>query len=389
MSLITYQDALNMLMSFTGGTSYARANADIKQAVRSALAHLYRERSWTYYAQTYSFPTVESMTSGSIAYTHAGGRVVTLTGNVFPSWSERGSILSEGLFGDIDRWTTTSAVMDENVNFGQAIASGSTFELFQDHFLLPENFQNVNLSLRGSDGVILRYIPPEEFVYLKTFSQTTGDPSAYTIMSDTEQLGRYAIYLYPAPSSVTTYYLKYQRSYRELKLTGDETASSQGTVTLASGSKFVTGTSTAFASALHKGSVLRVSTTTTAPTAITGTNPFADQWQIANVAAASGSEALLLRGNAGQTYTAVAYVITDPIDIPPDLEDAFLKRCRLELCLSRSDTKKQDIASAQMAYEEAYKNAAAADSKSRERRVTGGSWRPAGLQDLALLDEDA
>lgn len=390
MSLLTFQDALDSLQQYTAGTGMTRAKGDMRHAIHAAIQAVYQERSWTYYQSAYSFGTRAGMTTGTVGYSHAG-LVLTIAGNTWPSWADRGTVLANGLYGDIDRATDYSAYVDPNFNFGQTIADGTTYTLFQDRFTLPELFQNIGVTVTASDGTLLRYMTPEEYVYRRSYGQEIGYPTCYTVINDTDVIGRYAIALYPSPDEVRTYYLKYMRAYRELKVTGDESANQQGTVTISSGSKYVTGTGTAFNSNTHKNAILRVGDTVNVPTGIRGQYPWIEQFQIAHVAAASGASALVLRSTAGQAFSAAKYVITDPVDIPPELEQVFLKRCRLELALCRPDTKKgQDVALAQAAYEEALSGAVRHDSKDDTPKVFGGYIpSPYGIPDRPLEAEDA
>lgn len=359
MSLLTFQDALERLQQFTAGTSMSRALGDMKLAVESALHHVYAERSWTYFESSFSFSSRATMTTGTVAYSH-GGLLLAITGNTWPAWADRGTVVANQLYGDIDRATTYNAYVDPNYNFGQNIDAGSTFTLFQDKFTLPDLFQNVSLTVSGGDGINLPYMSPDEYMYLRSWGQEAGLPTRFTILSDPDIIGRYAIALYPSPDQVTTYYVKYRRAYREIRLSGDEASSKAGTVAIAAGGKIVTGTGTAFNDANHKNAILRVGDATNYPTGIRGASPWIEQFQLSHVA---NTGSATLRTPATRAFSGAKYVITDPIDLPPELKDAFLKRCRLELVLARPDTKKQDYSLVQKAYDDAIEAAAALDNK--------------------------
>ncbi len=372
MSILTFQDALDLMQAYVGGTTFSRTAADVKQAIRMALSGLYDERAWTYYRTTWQFNTPDAFSSATIAYSHSGGYVVSLdSGNFADRFRnvQRGAILADSLVADVDRFTTNTAIMDANLNWGVALATGTSYELFQDNYALPEGFRNVNVTVRGDNGDVLRYVPPEEFLYLRSVSGNTGDPLVYTFMADPKIPGRYALYLYPGPSSRTAYRVQYTRAYREPRVTGDETAATAGTVTVSAGSRYVTGASSSFSSTLHEGAVLRFGTASAAPTGLNGSNPFTEEHAIANV---SSTTAMELRTTAVSAQSAVKYVISDPIDIPPDLKDAFIKRCRLEVAQLRPDTKKNEVPLAMAAYEESLRKAKAADGKEHSIRVTGG-----------------
>ena len=389
MSLLTFQDALDQLQLYVAGTGMARAKGDMRIAVHGALQSLYQERRWTYYGASWSFSTRASMTTGTVGYSHAG-LVLEITGNTWPAWADRGTVLAENLYADIDRATTYNAYVDPNFNFGQTLAAGSSFQLFQDKITLPELFQNMGVTVSAGDGVLLGYMSPEEYVYQRSYGQEIGLPTRFTILSDPDVIGRYAIALYPSPNEVRTYHVKYQRAYRELKLTGDEASSQQGTVTIASGSRNVTGTGTAFNLNAHKNTILRVGDTQYVPTGIRREHPWIEQFQVAHVAASSGADAMVLRSSAGQTFTNAKYVLTDPIDIPGELEQAFLKLCRVELCECRPETKRSDeYARAMMAYQKALEGATAHDNKDDSIKVFGGYFPGGyGIAERPLGPED-
>lgn len=386
MALTTYQDALEELVAFAGGTSFTRNQEDCQQAVADALTHVYQERRWTYYRSTWGFTTNAEQTGDIKYYTHDGGRILALSGSTFPSWANAGSVVLDSVIGDIDRVrATTQAVMDADLNFGQAVAAATSYILFRDHFTLPEGFQNVDVTVESATGTILRYLSPADFLRVKTRNASTGEPTAFTILSDPDHTGRYSLFLYPAPQSALTYRMHFHRAFRPLRLTGAETASTTGTVSISSGDDDVTGVSTSFSSSVHPGAVMRLSSSTTAPTRLVGSNPYTEQHVIESV---SSTTACRLRTTTAQAFSGVAMVISDPIDIPLGLQKAFRLRCRLELCNARPDTKAKDAGHMQGAYEEAIEAAKSDDGKNDSPRVTGGSptrWdlgdNPAGEDD--------
>lgn len=372
MPILTFQDALKLMQDYTGGTSFSRNLADIKQAIRMALSGLYRDHVWTYYRTMWSFGTVDSFSTGTMAYSHAGGYTVTISGgNIADRFrsSQRGAILASSIVGEVDRFTTTTAIMDETLNWGQAVAASTTYTLFQDHFPLPKGFRNLNVTVRADNGNMLKYLAPEQFVYRRSFTAQTGEPTTYTIMADPKVIGQYAIYLYPAPSSLAMYRVQYTRAYDEPKITGDETASSAGTVTISAGSRYGTGSGTSFSNGSHKGAVIRFGDTSNVPTDWNGNYPFVEEAVIANCSSTTAFELRTVTTNA---FSAVKYQLADPIDISPDMYDAFIKRCRLEVAQLRPDTKSKELPMAIAAYEEALQIARGGDTKEHSVRVTGG-----------------
>lgn len=139
-----------------------------------------------------------------------------------------------------------------------------------------------------------------------------------------------ALRMYPPPDAVYRYEYLYRRQPRQLLTPQYNT----GTVTT-SGTA-VTGVGTAWTSNMV-GSVIRFSSSTTAPTGITGTNPPTAE----RIITARGSTTTLTIDSAlSSELAAVKYEISDPIDIEQGaMYSFFLRKCEYELgcLLNKSD----------------------------------------------------
>ena len=80
------------------------------------------------------------------------------------------------------------------------------------------------------------------------------------------------------------------------------------------------------------GSVIRFGTSTTKPSGVRGLNP----WQEQRIITAYTSPTQVTVDSApGATYSNVKYVVSDPIDVRPNMIEPFLRGCEWKLSLSR------------------------------------------------------
>lgn len=375
MELVTYEDALTRLKRFLGGTHFARSDEDVKVAVDSAYQGLCTERKWHYYNSIWGFNTQAPVESTG-TYVHSTRKLTMATAT--PSWVLTGAISMDGIVADVESLNTATnpsvMLMGTDRNFGQNYATSTSLTLYQEHITLPDNFRDIDVSVAGdAAGRPLSCMSPSEYVYQHQFGSVTGDPTHYCIMQDPENLGRTALFLYPAPAQVRTYRVAYRKKPRDLWYTGTEAeASETGTVTI-SAAAAITGSSTAFASRMA-GSVFRVSSTAnTVPTDKYGTNRYAEQGIIKTYTSATS---LTLASAFTGTYSSARFVISDPVDIDPIMIPAFYARCRLELARLRTDTHlREQLPMLESEYERLLLEAKNTDNKISQAKQTGGGRR--------------
>jgi hypothetical protein len=370
--LLTYLDALDHLQSFVGGNAFAREMADMRQAVRSAYATIRQEQNWSYYRSRWAFNTVAAYDTGTITYDHTGGdseRMLTLSAaGTWPSWTTSGKVVVGGVAADITSVSDQVATLDADNNLGADVDAGTSYTLYRNLYTLPADFKSVENFL-GDNQYIGRYLDPGDFVRLRNQNlHDTGTPWAWTVMSDpnSNNAGRYVIGLHPAPTSVDTYDVAYERAARDLKITGTETDSTAGTVTATTTA--LAGTGTSFADK-HVGSVIRFGTTTAAPTGVVGSNVYTDQQFIT---ARTSATAATLDAAPSPTSTDVNYVISDPVDIAPEMQVAFLDCCRLKLATLRGDKMRELLPELTHTYQQSLSLAKRMGNKTKVTRAFGG-----------------
>src|SRR5690349_4042362 len=105
MRLMTYEDALNRLKRFIGGTAFARADEDLKQAVINAYEYVTSCHKWHYYSSIFGFNTNASVES-TATYVHSTRKLTMAT--ALPSWSVAGAVQLSGIVGDVESISTSS-----------------------------------------------------------------------------------------------------------------------------------------------------------------------------------------------------------------------------------------------------------------------------------------
>jgi len=99
---------------------------------------------WTFLSPIYQLVLNNPLSDGTIAYDHTGGvneRQVTLTGAIWPSWAADGMIDIDGTDFEVDqRISDTVITLTLENNPQEDIPAGTTFELHQDDYDLPDDF---------------------------------------------------------------------------------------------------------------------------------------------------------------------------------------------------------------------------------------------------------
>jgi hypothetical protein len=92
--LLTYQDAVERLVDYVGGTGSDQLLRDAKQSAIEALRDVISEHPWTYLYTQARIVTQPSHTEGQVTYQASSGAMpylVTLLGGTWPDWAARGA----------------------------------------------------------------------------------------------------------------------------------------------------------------------------------------------------------------------------------------------------------------------------------------------------------
>lgn len=389
MPLVTYEDATKRLQMFLGGATSTQVREDVKLAVSLAYEGLSKAHQWRYYRRPWGF-TTDAYISTTATYAHSTLKATLAT--AAPTWAIYGELTMNSIVADVDSVATSTnpatLVMGADLNFGASIADSTTADLYRTHWTLPENFRSIHAPLTG-DGTSqqLRYISPADYRSLAHSGSPIGDPAYYTIMQDPDFIGRLAMFLFPAPITAVSYRTIIGTAPRPLWFTGTESAARAGTLTCSSGSRQVQGNSTNIDIARMEGSVVRFGDTLKTPTDQHGDSPYINQRVISSINAADGADAFRVDTAVSQTFTAVKYTISDPLDMDPIMLNAFYARCRLELADLRPETQGRNYAMLKDNYEELFDEAKAADHKVSDLRRPGGGLPRLHFPEMTATDD--
>ena len=368
--ILTYYDVWMHLVDFIGKDGSTPAQRDVARAVQSAHAEVANAHHWDYYDATYRVRFNAPYSTGTVVYDHTGGtyeRELTLTTGTWPDWIEDGKIRIGSVNHVVEsKKSSTVITLDPTINPGADVAS-TTYTAFCTDYALPNDFISLSRVISESNWWNNTYVTPEQFVRLENHAYSTGDTLAWTIKGDPSNYSQLVLSVYPGPASATSADLAYRRRPRPLRITGNKTGHTVGTVTIASGAAAVTGNSTTFASDMV-GSIIRLGDTSNVPTGLDGLNPFVDERSLVAFATAAGAAAVTLDSNVSQTFTAVKYMVTDAVDIDQAIVPLFLRCCEKQMAILR---RMEDMANITGIYEQELRKAMSATNRHTELRFAG------------------
>lgn len=361
--LLTYRDVLEYVLDATvSGDASARNLRSARRSIDEAYRSLINKREWNYYFRRYQFASPTAQTTGSVAYDHTGGlyeRMVTLTGATWPTTAVFWELIVNTYRYEIEDYKSSTVItLTERNNPGADIASGTGYTLARTLYPLPDDFQALDTLMEASNhGWQLRSVPLDWLIQQRSWDPSINRPKFYCTVPTPSYAGGKAILLGPSPASARTYEASYRARPRPLRVDVYQ----EGTVTCASGSTVVTGTSTAFNSN-HVGCVLRISSDNNPPTSFLGslldktTSTYAEQGVIKSVDSATQ---VTLEQSLGSTITAKPYTISDRIDIEAGaMQTYFLRLCEAHFARFEG---REDAAQRMAFAEQEFREAAWAD----------------------------
>ena len=321
-----------------------------------------------------------SITGATVAFLESSGtysRQMTITGDTWPSWAANGVIRIGTIGYKIDqRVSATVITLDEVISPNADMASGTPFMLYQDTYLLPEDFVAQDQALYELNFGGMEYTHPREWLFENRYVFAAGVPQYFTITGERKYPGRLVTRMFPWPYQSKTVDFIYKRRPRSL-LTQCVWA---GSISVSNGGATLTGSGTAFSPKLV-GSVIRFSGNSKPPSSlIMGDNVAVFESTIASYVSPTS---VVITDPADQTYTNSGYTISDPIDIEQGaMLNAYLRCVEKHLGMNRT---LKDKPSAAAQYDRALGEAKAADSRGFAGRAVGstGRYRPR-LRDMPM-----
>lgn len=320
-SVLTYQDAIERLLSYTNQNGSQANVPAVRQAVLDAYDDLTADRNWRYLARSYRV-TQRLQETGTLSYSSSTGEF-TIDSGTWPTWADR-AILEVDNVRHLIKTRTASTVLtaDDTLRPIDDIVTGTAFTIYACIFQLPSDFRRLERPLDEQADNSSQYVDFAGWFQSIRYRQTSGFPSQFAISGDPYEPGRMALLINPESGSERTLDLAYQRFPRKLEYDGVSSYCRAGTIA-ATASTTLTGTSSQFESGMV-GSLVRYGRTATdCPTGRGGLNPFVRQVYIATYASATS-----ITLHEAVTVSGVKYTISDPIDFDRTMLAAFLLGCR-------------------------------------------------------------
>lgn len=366
----TFADAIEHLNQFAAGNlGTGQAELRFRQSVDSAYRQLTEERNWHYLYRWDPIFLDAPYTTGTLSY-NATTREVTLSGGTWPTWAVYGGL--RGLDGDkmmlVESRTSNSVIVLDEDFAPTSNTTADSYALYHTEYILDDDFQAL-VRTWDRDGVWRQaYVPHADWAMLTSLVEQSGQPIVWSISEARRTLHRWSIYFYPPPDTSRRFDMIVKRRARALQWTGTESVATQGRVAV-SGTA-VSQVSSTYATAFRDdmvGSIIRFTVDNDAnyPDGRFGRNPYRYEGRIKSVTSAS---ALVLESSLGATLTSALYRISDPIDINPSMQEAFLRGIELQWCQS---ARPSEIAVRAQLYNEALLVAADRNMVSLDKLVAG------------------
>lgn len=375
--LWTYKDVIDHLLDFAGRTTGAEDVRDARRAAQEGLRQVCNLHKWIYYIVDGLVATSASYATGTITYDHTGGtyeRELTLASGTWPTDAAFGYVtISDITYQVRERISDTVVLLDYENNPGEDVAAGTSYTWYRSAYPTPDLFisQMSNMIEHGNTRLI-QYVHPREWQSDTLWVKTPSQPFNFTVMGTENHMGRVEFLFSPPPNTKRSYAYIYRRHARPMVTEEYNT----GTVSATAGTKAVTGSSTVFSN-VHQGAIIRFSDTATAPTGRYGSNPYVEERVVMR---RTSDTAITLDANLDNTYSSVAYTISDPLDL--DLQvmlNCYLRGAEMLMAHGRRSL---DLKSITSTFYQELDIAKSADLRYGGRRIAG--IRRAGGLDFLL-----
>lgn len=363
----TVIDMVSHLRDYLGANVNNEVQRVIIRAINAGLRELTNVRPWSYLYKRHRIATVAPYSTGTVEFDLTGGsveRALILTSGTWPTWAASGTIAIGNVTYEASRRVSDSVLqLDSNVSPAGDIASGTAYTLYQDTYVLPEDWVASDRNYAEVSWGGMEYVQPNLWLQVTRYYRSSSNtPRYYTFLGDRRLPGRMSMAIFPYPDSASSIDAIYFRRPRRILMDQYST----GTATCTSGSTTITGSGTTWTSAME-GSVIRLSNdATNLPTDLAGSNPYGVERTIKLFTSATE---LTVDESAGSSLSAVKYQISDPIDIEDGaMLEAYFRCCEKHVAIMR---RLKDADECARRYVEALIRAEEADSRSFAGRVAG------------------
>jgi len=331
----TYQDAVDHLCDFMGGSPLDAGQRLTLKAVQNAYTRFVNERSWRYLYTPGRVKTNAAYSTGTVSYDLTGGtyeRQLTFSTAlpaIVQTWAKFGRLRIDGVVYEIDDLKSSTVVTLTQAHNPEEDLTDETFTLYRNQYPLGCGFRKM-CDPTAENNWFASYVTPEQWAYMERHQNASGTARNWTVMADPEVNGSYVVAFEPYPTSAETLDFLYQRDARTIRLSGYESQCRTGNVTVSADQTVVTGVGTAWTTDMQ-GSYMRFTLGTSVPDGLGGLNPYLEQRKIRAV---TNTQSIVLDTSVDYSYSSKPFVITDPVDLPETFWEAFCRCCEWQLAMT-------------------------------------------------------
>lgn len=382
--LYTYRDIIDHLVSWSGGIGEEAETRRARSAIQRAYKQIARAYKWKYLKGHHTIWLEEPYETGTVTYT-SSSRTVTLADGTFPTNSAYWRMTIGDDTANVHRIASytdsTHVVLDSKTCPSDDVAAGASYKMWRAVYPLPADFRSISHVHDDNNWWSGGYVPPDEWLGIDRHNRNEGAPWYWTIMGSEDLLGVMAIYISSEPTEDERFDFIYDRHSRRLRYDGCDLYSSgvsgASVTTAAAGS---TGAVLAGVSLREDvvGAILRLSDTsaTTEPRALGNVDQYSEQRVIVT---RTNATTVVVDSEWDYGKLGSKFTISDPIDLPEYMMDAFLARCEANMARLTRDYKA--MREQEQYYDYELKNALAANAQQPELGSGDGwkSWQPLGM----------
>lgn len=330
----TYRDAIEHLLDFSDAVSVEAAQTRVRSAIQSAYREISFKRPWRY-LKTHGRLTLNApYSTGTVTYA-SGTRTLTLSGGSWPTWARYGHISIAGYTPKfkVAEWSSATAItLEPDFCPDASITTATSYVLYRSTYTLPgdlvtldEVHDEANLWSRG-------YVTADEWMSSERRYGGTQKPFAWTVIGSHDLYGALQIGMYGYPATAETLDFIYGRKGRPLRLDGYARYSSYYTNVVTD----IDDATVTLKDAVEPdvlGAIFRASVAgaTVEPQGENSINSYL--WQ-RTIRDRPGTRTLTLYDSRPLGYTyGERFTISDPVDLPEYLYDAFLRNAEYLLLL--------------------------------------------------------
>ena len=365
---LTYRDAIDHLIDVYSldGKDVQTVIRRLRRAVKEACNKLPAMHDWEFLQKTGMFTTSPQYSTGTVAYTSAT-RFLTLTSGTWPTDAEFGDVIVDNKrFMVARRNSSTVLTLDEYQCPAENIAAGTSYKWVRQRYTLPYFVGDIREVTDIQLLSLIRRIQVDDNFWYSEAWNITGSPSAWSMTPSRRRPGQWDFWLSSVPNDVRQYRYLYQTRWASNEVEELTT----GTVSIAAD---VATFSSGLLTSACVGAVLRVSSTSAAPTSAFGRynsttkvvdlNPPASEHIITQV---NSTTEAILNIPVASSVTTKPFTISSYIDLNTEgMLEFFYRLCEYQYeIISRGDKKNVQFQNSLML--DALRSAMAADARNLE-----------------------